>query len=141
MSIAMPVATQLKDAHRINDALIRELECPLSVDSLKDPVIDPCGHTFERRSILNWLATHNVCPISNLPLTQHDLISNRIVKEAIDMLDRKGRSPNMSAKERKDLDEKEQLILQRAMEELRPKTFSRKAGDTVESCYNLLYKS
>ncbi len=46
--------------------------CPLTLQLMEDPVQDSCGHTFERRAILEWLDRSNhhesVCPISRKPL-------------------------------------------------------------------------
>lgn len=44
--------------------------CPLTLQIMEDPVQDTCGHTFERRAILNLLERSNnsVCPISQKPL-------------------------------------------------------------------------
>ena len=60
--------------------------CPLTLQLMEDPVQDSCGHTFDRRAILEWLdrssgngnsnsnssSIHHraaVCPISRKPLT------------------------------------------------------------------------
>ena len=63
--------------------------CPLTLQLMEDPVQDSCGHTFERRAIMEWLdrssgnsgndnsnsgsgSIHRraaVCPISRKPLT------------------------------------------------------------------------
>jgi len=60
--------------------------CPLTLRPMEDPVVDPCGHTFERRALLGfWLASSNrdrgsgggvgratattvCCPISRKPM-------------------------------------------------------------------------
>lgn len=46
--------------------------CPLTLQLMEDPVHDSCGHTFERRAMLEWLkgSSHEqaVCPISRKPL-------------------------------------------------------------------------
>jgi len=53
--------------------------CPLTLQLMDDPVNDNCGHTFERRAILQWLDRSGrndksrnrweaVCPISQKPL-------------------------------------------------------------------------
>ena len=40
---------------------------------MEDPVTDRCGHTFERKAILDWLELgeqqYKVCPISRKPMT------------------------------------------------------------------------
>lgn len=46
--------------------------CPLTLQVMEDPVQDSCGHTFERRAIMECLDRSNqheaVCPISRKPL-------------------------------------------------------------------------
>lgn len=44
--------------------------CPLTLQIMEDPVQDTCGHTFERRAILNLFERSNnpLCPISQKPL-------------------------------------------------------------------------
>ena len=67
---------------------IREVfECPITTELLIDPVIDPCGHTFERADIEHWLEDHNSCPLNrNQPLVRQSLIPNRIVREALQVI-------------------------------------------------------
>ncbi|OEU14587.1 hypothetical protein FRACYDRAFT_269613 [Fragilariopsis cylindrus CCMP1102] len=44
--------------------------CPLTLQLMEDPVNDECGHTFERRAILDWLKTsgNGCCPLSRKPM-------------------------------------------------------------------------
>ncbi len=71
-------------------AIIRRLEdlltCPISLAIMKDPVIDPCGHTFDRLWIHSALLKKQECPISRQPLRVHQLAENRLVMEAIEWL-------------------------------------------------------
>lgn len=53
--------------------------CPLTLQLMEFPVHDGCGHTFERRAIVQWLGatnTHNrnepICPISRKPMLPLD---------------------------------------------------------------------
>ncbi len=43
--------------------------CPITLEILKDPVIDNCGHTFERGAIKEHLKKNKTCPLSRQPIT------------------------------------------------------------------------
>lgn len=57
--------------------------CPLTLRLMEDPVNDGCGHCFERRAILDWLAYAHVCPISRKPLSPGDLVQNGRLKSLV----------------------------------------------------------
>jgi len=53
--------------------------CPLTLQLMEFPIHDGCGHTFERRAILQWLEANSddgrnepVCPISRKPMLPID---------------------------------------------------------------------
>jgi U-box domain len=55
------------------------------MEMMEDPVMDLCAHSFERRAVLDWLATGNACcPISRKPLQKENLIPNHALAERID---------------------------------------------------------
>jgi hypothetical protein len=114
------------------------LTCPLSLDTLEDPVIDKCGHTFERQQIQVWLQNNDTCPLSRERITRADLSPNRMVKQAVDILKKRGRAPDGSVAV---ANEQEREMVVRAVEQLRPKTLARKAGDCVEKTSNYLCSS
>ena len=39
--------------------------CPLTLEVIRDPVIDACGHSYERHAITAWLRTHTTSPCTN----------------------------------------------------------------------------
>ena len=41
-----------KDIIVKKDVVIKSFECPITLDKFQDPVVDECGHTFEREAIL-----------------------------------------------------------------------------------------
>ncbi len=127
MSAINRITSTLKSTEELESLLT----CSISLNELENPVIDKCGHTFEKTHIEAWLARNPTCPISRDPLNRADLIPNRIVKQAIEILNQRGRALEGRIEER-GADEQERAILLRAMEELRPKTFARNAGDCVE---------
>lgn len=57
--------------------------CPLTMHLMEDPVLDGCGHCFDREAITSWLNYHSMCPISRKPLTTDDLIPETALQERI----------------------------------------------------------
>ena len=127
----MTAISKITSTLKTTEELEALMTCSISLSDLENPVVDTCGHTFEKEQIETWLLRNHTCPISRQPLTREDLIPNRIVKRAIEILNLRGRSLEGRIEER-GADEKERAILLLAMEELRPKTFARNAGDCVE---------
>jgi len=68
--------------------------CDMVFDCLlmEDPVMASDGHTYERRSILEWFKTKNTSPLTGAVLDNKFLIPNRKLKEIID--DWKSKNPN-----------------------------------------------
>ena len=40
----------------------KDLECPISLERLVEPVTAPCGCTFEKAEIETWREENNKCP-------------------------------------------------------------------------------
>ncbi|KAL7443181.1 hypothetical protein ACHAXH_006629 [Discostella pseudostelligera] len=57
--------------------------CPLTKTIMKDPVITPDGHTYERRAILRSLILEDCDPISRSPLSHEELTDDYLVRQAI----------------------------------------------------------
>lgn len=58
----------------------QDLLCALTGTVMKNPVVSPYGHTFEKEDILNWLDQNgSVCPITGKPLTASQLVPNTAV--------------------------------------------------------------
>lgn len=51
---------------------------------MADPVVDPEGNSYDRRSIEAWLRQHGSSPITRSPLTADRLAPNRALKDAIE---------------------------------------------------------
>jgi len=67
-------------------------KCPISHDVMRDPVIvdASCGHTFERRSIEQWMQQNTgvenmTCPLCRSHLRSQHLAPNVGLRESIDM--------------------------------------------------------
>ncbi|KAH9599199.1 U box domain [Trypanosoma melophagium] len=60
------------------------LLCALTGNVMKDPVMCPCGHTFEQEAILAWIQqSGSICPITGKPLTAAALKPNKDVAAMI----------------------------------------------------------
>lgn len=59
--------------------------CPITLDLMKDPVIDREGNTFERKAIEDWIRLHGTSPITRQPAMLDDLRPNRSLQESIKM--------------------------------------------------------
>ncbi|CAM4774274.1 unnamed protein product [Rotaria magnacalcarata] len=60
------------------------LNCPLTCDIFRDPVIGQDGHTYERQDIIAWLQQHGTSPITREPMNIESLRPNHIVRKMID---------------------------------------------------------
>ncbi|CAG7720936.1 unnamed protein product [Allacma fusca] len=59
--------------------------CKISLCLMRDPVITPCGITYERRSIVEHLRRgNNFDPTTRQPLTEKELVTNLALREAIE---------------------------------------------------------
>jgi Mg-chelatase subunit ChlD len=61
-----------------------EFYCPITFEIMKDPVIGPDGHTYEKSAIQTWLQTNNTSPITRKPLHTTSLIPNIALKNVIE---------------------------------------------------------
>ncbi|EOD40466.1 hypothetical protein EMIHUDRAFT_60320, partial [Emiliania huxleyi CCMP1516] len=61
--------------------LLEQLQCPLSLDFMKDPVMAASGQTYERAAIEKWLAMgKRTDPMSGQQLEHTDLVPNVLVR-------------------------------------------------------------
>lgn len=58
--------------------------CPLTLQVMKDPVIDHEGNSYEKEAIENWLSKNSTSPVTRSPLHLNNLAPNRALKEAIE---------------------------------------------------------
>ncbi|KAJ8614519.1 hypothetical protein CTAYLR_000796 [Chrysophaeum taylorii] len=61
-----------------------EFTCPITTELMRDPVMTPDGHTYERSAIINWFAMgRRSSPMTNAPLVDKTLVPNHALKRAI----------------------------------------------------------
>ena len=66
------------------DDLLESFMCPIGLGVLRDPVTDPCGHTFCRICIEKSLEENSTCPFSKSPLSSDQLDPNENIAGFID---------------------------------------------------------
>jgi small GTP-binding protein len=76
-----------------------ELCCPITKHLMKDPVVMPDGHTYERSALLQWLHRSPVSPITRQSMSIDDARPNYALKGMIDRYrrDHPGQSPPPAA--------------------------------------------
>ncbi|CAJ1966060.1 unnamed protein product [Cylindrotheca closterium] len=58
--------------------------CPISLELMRDPVMNRRSLSYERKSILNWLHRGNAhCPLTREPLRPSQLVPNNALKVRI----------------------------------------------------------
>ncbi len=60
--------------------------CPITRETMVDPVICCDGHTYERSAIELWLRNNSRSPKTNQPLASKDLIQNHALRSAIESM-------------------------------------------------------
>ena len=57
--------------------------CPITQELMEDPVVTADGQTYERKEVTEWLATHNISPLTGEPLPHKDLVPNVALRNLI----------------------------------------------------------
>ena len=76
----------------------KEFYCPITGELMNHPMSEQSGHSYERESIMRWLATKKTSPMTNLPLIESDLTENLALKRSIDSIRDKINSEQMKVK-------------------------------------------
>ena len=78
------------EAHRPRRARSRsprpfpnEYLCPITLGPMVDPCLCADGHSYERRAIAHWFASHSTSPLTNQRLDSKDVIPNHALRKAI----------------------------------------------------------
>jgi len=60
-----------------------ELQCPITLQVMRDPVIAADGHTYERDAIRRWFTDHSTSPVTGAQLRNFELIPNIALRSLI----------------------------------------------------------
>jgi hypothetical protein len=61
-----------------------EFLCPITLEVMRDPVLCDDGHSYERTTILRWLATNPTSPTTRSPMSIATVRPNYALKAAIE---------------------------------------------------------
>jgi hypothetical protein len=61
-----------------------DLLCPITQQIFLHPVMTQDGYTYEREVIVKWLKTHDISPMTNVPLRNKILVNNISIKQIVD---------------------------------------------------------
>jgi hypothetical protein len=59
--------------------------CPITLELMRKPVIDPDGKTFERDAITNWIRANGTSPVTRNALAVNQLRSNEALHDLIEV--------------------------------------------------------
>jgi hypothetical protein len=59
--------------------------CPITLELIRKPVIDPDGKTYERDAISNWIRVHGTSPVTRNALALNQLRSNEALCDLIEI--------------------------------------------------------
>jgi len=71
-----------------NEAAKNIMTCPITGETMKDPVIDHEGNSYEKNAIVEWLTKNETSPITRNPLKLDQLSPNRALKDLIEEMER-----------------------------------------------------
>jgi hypothetical protein len=76
-----------KQIQEISELLEHDLQCPISREVFRDPVMLRDGHTYERVDIQEWFDTgHTTSPITREEISRPRFVPNIIVKKMVSAL-------------------------------------------------------
>lgn len=64
--------------HEIGQALVKLCVCPITMTVMKEPVMGPDTHTYEKEAIVDWLQNHETSPVTRVPMVQETLRASRV---------------------------------------------------------------
>eukprot|EP00929_Paragymnodinium_shiwhaense_P121876 TRINITY_DN94292_c0_g1_i1.p1 TRINITY_DN94292_c0_g1~~TRINITY_DN94292_c0_g1_i1.p1 ORF type:complete len:336 (-),score=64.66 TRINITY_DN94292_c0_g1_i1:191-1198(-) len=67
----------------LEDLVSKQLLCPISLRIMELPLITPSGHTYDSKSISEWLARRPVDPLNFQPLGASSLCPNRAIHDEV----------------------------------------------------------
>lgn len=66
------------------DQVPSEYVCPITQETMRDPVTASDGYSYEREAIERWLSQKNTSPITNAIMPNNNLVSNHVLRSLID---------------------------------------------------------
>lgn len=85
--LALADATQIIERQDAGiEKTIEELSCPISMETLKDPVTMEDGFTYERSSIQHWMRNHRTSPMTRADIGNPGGFQNLLVTKVLDHL-------------------------------------------------------
>ena len=79
------------NTNNLLESIIKYFKCPLSNSIMRDPVITPYGHHYERKYIENEIDKSRISPFTKKPLEKGELRADEDIKEMIKILLNKGK--------------------------------------------------
>jgi len=81
------VSSRDSGSHKMNftddDTTPVEMQCPISHEIMKDPVLCADGHTYERSCIEEWMKHNITSPLTGKELTSTNLVPNHALRSLI----------------------------------------------------------
>ena len=84
-----PLAETIKDK-------FPTLICPITHETMRDPVVAADGFSYERSAIERWLQTSDRSPTTNEPMNSTNLITNHAARMILDSMDPSNEATNAS---------------------------------------------
>lgn len=66
------------------DSDLEQLQCPMTLEIMDDPVIAEDGYTYERSAITRWINENGTSPMTRMRMQASELRPNRAIKALID---------------------------------------------------------
>ena len=57
--------------------------CPITQELMVDPIMCADGHSYDRRSIEEWLKSHDSSPVTNMRLPDRNIVPNHALRNSI----------------------------------------------------------
>eukprot|EP01084_Bolivina_argentea_P056429 103294_1 len=72
-----------EDIESLEDEIPSEFMCPITKQTMEDPVICSDGHSYERFAIQDWLLNHETSPMTNAKLVTKQVFPNHSLRSMI----------------------------------------------------------
>jgi hypothetical protein len=79
----LPPAYNEEQPSNPQNNLLQYLKCPITHEIMRQPVIMQDGYTYEKQAITNWISRNNRSPMTNLPISNFQMIPNLIVSQLV----------------------------------------------------------